>query len=130
MGGILPSVLPSASRLSLTAEFQDQLEIGAAPDPAYSLLVVAEPTGNRFNRTFTWYRRVADEGKGAPRFFSLMDWDRDGQDEILLEVFGADSRWWAALERENGNWTVAFQDPCGTPEAQTANAEGPQGGQG
>jgi hypothetical protein len=110
--------------------FQDQLEIGAAPDPAYSLLVVAEPAGNQFNRTFTWYRRVAEEGKGAPRFYSWMDWDQDGEDEILLEVFGADSKWWAALERENGNWTVAFQDPCGTPEAQTANTEGPQGGQG
>ena len=110
--------------------FQDQMEIGPAPDPAYSLLVVGEPAGRQFNRTFTWYRRVADEGKGAPRFFSWMDWDQDGEDEIILEVFGADSKWWAALERENGNWTVAFQDPCGTPEAQVASTEGSQDGQG
>ena len=106
------------------------MEIGPAPDDSYSLLVVGEPTSRQYNRTFTWYRRVGDEGKGAPRLFSWMDWDQDGDAEILLEVFGADSKWWVALERENGNWTVAFQDPCGTPEAQVANTEGSLDGQG
>ncbi len=122
-GGETPAVVASFL-------FQDQMEIGPAPDQAYSLLVVGEPAGRQFNTTFTWYRRVADEGKGAPRLFSLMDWDQDGEDELLLEVFGADSKWWAALERENGNWTLAFQDPCGTPEAQAPPTEGSQDGQG
>jgi hypothetical protein len=97
--------------------FQDQMEVGPAPDPSYSLLVLGEPQGNRFNRTFTWYRRVEEEGKGSPRYFSKMDWDGDGQEELLLEVYGADSRWWAALDKEGGGWSVAFQDPCGEPEA-------------
>ena len=125
-------LLPEAEAPAIVASFlfQDQMEVGPAPEPAYSLLIVGEPAGNRFNRTFTWYRPVAEEGKGAPRFFSWMDWDRDGDDEILLEVFGADSRWWAALERENGSWTLAFQDPCGTPEAEAPSMEGSQGDRG
>jgi len=96
--------------------FRDQLDVQPAPETAYSLLIFGEPSGNRFQRTFTWYRRVGEEGKGAPRFFSWLDWDRDGSDEVLLEVFGSESRWWAALDREDGIWTVVFQDPCGTPE--------------
>ncbi len=95
--------------------FQDQLGVGPAPDPSYSLLVLGEPQGNRFNRTYTWYRRVGDGGKGAPRYFSKMDWDGDGEEELLLEIFGAESRWWAALERAGRSWVLAFQDPCGEP---------------
>ena len=98
--------------------FRDQLGIGPASDAAYALLILGEPRGTRFDRTFTWYRRVEDEGKGAPRFFSSMDWDGDGEEEILLEVFGADTRWWAALDRENGAWSIVFQDPCGALEDQ------------
>ena len=124
-------LLPGDEAPAIVASFlfQDQMEVGPAPDPAYSLLVVGEPAGRQFDRTFTWFRAVEPEGKGAPRFFSSMDWDQDGDDEILLEVFGAESKWWAALDRENGSWTVAFQDPCGTPEVQAASMEGSQGGQ-
>ncbi|NNM05156.1 MAG: hypothetical protein HKO65_08650 [Gemmatimonadetes bacterium] len=95
--------------------FQDQMAVGPAPDPAYSLMILGELQGVRFTRAFTWYRRVGDEGKGAPRFFSKLDWDGDGEEELLLEVFGAESRWFAALEKEGGSWTLAFQDPCGAP---------------
>lgn len=107
--------------------FRDQMGVGPAPDDAYSLLILGEPQGAGFDRTFTWYRRVGDEGKGAPRFFSWMDWDSDGEEEILLEVFGAEARWWAALDREDGRWSLAFQDPCGAPEVQGPSEEGPQG---
>ena len=104
------------------------MEIGPAPGEAYSLLIIGEPRGNRFERTFTWYRRVEEEGKGAPRLFSKMDWDGDGEEELLLEVFGECSRWWAALDKENGSWTLAFQDPCGTPGIESSTSDGSQGG--
>jgi hypothetical protein len=93
--------------------FQDQMMIQPAPDGGYSLLILGEARGNRFQRTYTWFRSVGEEGKGAPRLFGTMDWDGDGEDEILLEVLGSESRWWAGLERSNGTWDVAFQDPCG-----------------
>jgi hypothetical protein len=96
---------------------QDQMAVGPAPDAAYSLLVVGTPRGNRFFRDYTWYRRVGDNGKGAPRFFSKLDWDGDGEEELLLEVFGSQARWWAALDREGTTWSLVFQEPCGTPAA-------------
>jgi hypothetical protein len=104
---------------SIVASFlhQDLLDTSRPSEDSYSLLVVGEAAGNRWERTFTWYRPVREGGKGAPRFFSQLDWDEDGSTEVLLEVFGAEARWWAALSREGGRWTVHFQDPCGVPGA-------------
>ena len=112
--------LPEEEGLSLVASFihQDSLGVSPPPEDAYSLLILGEAAGTRWERTFTWFRPVGEEGKGAPRFFSHLDWDGDGSDEILLEVFGAENRWWAALGREAGEWRITFQDPCGIPETE------------
>ena len=110
--------------------FQDQMVVQPAPDGGYSLLILGEAQGNRFRRNYTWFRSVAEEGKGAPRYFSWMDWDSDGEDEILLEVLGSDSRWWAGLERSGEGWEATFQDPCGVtgqvPEAQEGTQDEPR----
>lgn len=110
-GGEAPAVMA-------TFVYRDRLQVGPAPDGAYALMILGEPRGPRFDLTYTWYRPVATEGKGAPRFFSRMDWDGDGQDEILLEVLGADSRWFAAIDKGPGGWETIYQDPCGTPGSQ------------
>jgi hypothetical protein len=95
--------------------YDDQMGVSPASEDAYSLLVLGEPRGNQWNRTFTWFRTSADDGKGAPRFFSQLDVFEDGTPELFLEVFGVESRWWAALSREGRDWRVTFQDPCGAP---------------
>jgi hypothetical protein len=112
--------LPGTEGPAVMATFlyQDRLQVGPAPEEAYSLMILGEPRGPRFDLTYTWYRPVATEGKGAPRYFSRMDWDRDGQDEILLEVLGSDSRWFAAIDRKTDGWETIYQDPCGAPGAQ------------
>ena len=110
--------------------FRDQLTVGPAPDDAYALMVLGEPRGPRFDRTFTWYRRVEEDGKGAPRVFSWMDWDGDGEEEILLEVLGAEARWWAALDREDAGWIVSFQDSCGGLEEENSAEDPDRGGAG
>ncbi len=107
-GGEPPSVIA-------TFLFRDRLGIGSAPDDAYALMVLGDPRQEAFQLAYSWYRPVGAEGKGAPRFFSHMDWDGDGEEEILLEVFGESSHWWAALDRGPGGWALVFQDPCGAP---------------
>jgi hypothetical protein len=112
--------LPGGEAPAVMATFvhRDQLQVGPAPDDAYALLVLGEPRGARFELTYTWYRPVGTEGKGVPRYFSRMDWDRDGQEEILLEVLGTDRRWFAAVDRGPDGWQTSFQDPCGAPRSQ------------
>ncbi|MFC1660615.1 hypothetical protein ACFL3S_03980 [Gemmatimonadota bacterium] len=96
-----------------------------APDDSYSLLVLGEPREGGYANTYVSYRLVGEAGKGAPRYFSHLDWDEDGEDEILLENFGEGTRWWAGLDREAGEWRIAFEDPCG-PRGSDPSA-GPSG---
>lgn len=101
-----------------TFVYRDQLGLGSAPEEAYALMVLGEPVGDGFELAYAWYRPVRAEGKGVPRFFSRMDWDGDGQEEILLEVFGADTRWFAAMDRGLEGWQTVYQDTCGTQGTQ------------
>lgn len=107
-GGEAPAVLA-------TFVFRDQLRVGPAPDNAYALMVMGEPRGSTFDLAFTWYRNVGAQGKGAPRYFSRLDWDRDGDQEILLEVLGEETRWFAAINRGPDGWVLTYEDPCGIP---------------
>ena len=106
--------LPDPENPSVLATFlyDDQLQVAPAPESGYSLLVLGTPRNGRFDLAFSWHRSVGEEGKGAPRYFSRLDWDRDGQEEILLEVLGAGERWFAALDREEESWRMNFQDAC------------------
>jgi len=110
-GGEAPAVLA-------TFVYQDRLQVGPASEDAYGLLVMGEPRGGGFDLAFTWYRPVGTQGKGVPRYFSRLDWDQDGDDEIILEVLGSESRWFAGLDRGADGWQTVYQDPCGTPGAQ------------
>jgi hypothetical protein len=108
--------LPDLSGPSVAATFlhQDRLST-AAPlgDAAYALFMMGTREGAVDRSSFVWFRRAREEGKGAPRFLGHLDWNGDGVSEILLEVFGAERRWFAGLARRGESWVRTFQDPCG-----------------
>ena len=107
--------LPEATGNAFAATFlfDDRLTVTAPGSDAYALFVMGSAGSDGYRSSFVWYRRAPDEGKGAPRYFGHLDWNRDGRSEILLDVFGADHRWFAALAQQNGTWVRTFQDPCG-----------------
>ena len=107
--------LPEAGEPSFVATFlhQDRMAVSEPGPGGYALLVVGEPRGSGYGLAYTWYRRVADDGKGAPRYYGHLDWDGDGSSEILLDVFGTETRWFAGLDRQDGTWTRGFEDTCG-----------------
>lgn len=100
--------------VAATFMYQDELGVVSPGQGAYSLFVLGEESGGEYEETYTWYRSVETEGKGAPRYFDHLDWDGDGTDEILLDVLGSNRRWFAVLSREEGAWTRTFQDACGS----------------
>lgn len=90
----------------------DELAIASPGQGAYALFVMGRPAGEEWVEAFTWFRSVEAEGKGAPRYHDHLDWDEDGDDEILLDVFGANRRWFAALDRQDGAWVRSYEDAC------------------
>lgn len=108
--------IPGAAGPTVVATFlhQDALSVGRPRQGAYALFLMAEQVGGQYREAFDWFRSVATEGKGAPRYFGHMDVDGDGSDEVVLDVFGADRRWFAVLSRRNGAWVRTYQDACGS----------------
>lgn len=100
--------------VAATFMYRDRLAIAPAPQGAYALFVLGAQRGGAYAEDFAWYRPVGEGGKGAPRFFDHLDWDGDGDAEILLEVLGAERRWFAVLGRRGNEWVRTFQDACGT----------------
>jgi hypothetical protein len=108
--------LRNAPVQSVAATFmhEDELAVGPPGPQAYALFVMGQPDGDDYVPSYLWYRAVDTEGKGAPRYFDHLDWDGDGQDEVLLDVLGANRRWFAALSQREGVWVRNFQDSCGS----------------
>ena len=104
----------SSSWIATTFVNQDLLGIGSPSQGAYGVLVVARPEGDGYGEAFSVFRSVETEGKGVPQYHDHLDWDGDGTSEILVDVFGATRRWFAALDRENGQWVRAYEDSCGS----------------
>lgn len=102
-----------AQDIAATFLFRDRLEISPAQAGAYSLFVLGTLNGDDYRPAYSWYRPVDAAGKGAPRYFGHLDWNGDGAEEILLDVYGAESRWFAGLSRTGNSWSRTFEDSCG-----------------
>ena len=96
-----------------TFVYRDQALVQPATPTSYSLFVLATGQGEQYSRAYAWYRRAGSEGKGVPIYFQHLDWDGDGETEVLLEVRGERSRWNAAVQRVGNEWQRTFEDPCG-----------------
>ena len=108
--------LAGMDRQAVMATFlsRDQLAVAPPGQGAYAVFVLGVPTAGGYREGYSWYRAVDTDGKGAPRYFSHLDWDGDGDSEILLDVFGSNRRWYAGLSQRQGEWVRTFQDVCGS----------------
>ncbi len=103
--------------IAATFMYRDQLEMSATSAGAYSLFLMGRASAEGYAPTYIWYRPVDSEGKGAPRYFDHLDWDGDGNEEVLLEVFGSERRWFAGLAQRSGTWVRTSEDACLRSEA-------------
>jgi hypothetical protein len=92
----------------------DEMAIAPPGQSAYAVFLMGLPSGGEYREAYAWYRAVDIDGKGVPRYFGHLDWDGDGESEILLDVFGSNRRWYAGLARRDGEWVRSFQDACGS----------------
>jgi hypothetical protein len=99
--------------LAATYVIGDRLAVEAPAPGAYTLFILASRVNGQFRETFQWYQSADSLGKQAPRYFGHLDWDGDGRGEVLLDVFGSDRRWYAALEPSADGWARTFESSCG-----------------
>ena len=93
----------SGPAVATTFMYRDRLAVAAPPARgSYALFILGARAGEEYREDFAWYRPADTEGKGAPRFFDHLDWDGDGDTEVLLEVLGSQRRWFAALGSRGG----------------------------
>ena len=101
-----------AEAIAATFMYRDQLGVSAPSAGAYSLFLMGSTSAQGYKPDYVWYRPVDSDGKGAARYFDHLDWDGDGTEEVLLEVFGSERRWFAALAQRSGTWVRTSEDSC------------------
>lgn len=91
-------------------------------DQGYSLFYIAEPREADYDTVYVSYRPYPESGKQAPRVIEFLDWDRDGQAELLMRVFGTADSWLEALDRGSRGWRRTFADRCNMPGTASDSA--------
>jgi hypothetical protein len=87
-------------------------------DDGYSLMFIAEPRDASYDTAYVSYRSYSQGGKQAPRVIEVFDWNRDGNPELLLRVYGTSDSWLEAIGRDDrGRWRRIFEDRCNVPRA-------------
>lgn len=90
----------------------DSLGIGQ-DDEGYSLFFIAEPMPEvGYDTVYAKFTPYETQGKQAPRVVDYLDWDRDEQVELLLEVYGTDQAWFEALGRGEAGWRELVSTRC------------------
>jgi len=98
----------------------DQLQVGN-DTTGYSMFLLAVPRSDLtgYDTVHVAYSAYPRTGKRAPRVVDYLDWDRDGEAELLLQVYGTSRAWFEAVGPDDGEWSGAFQERC-TEEVPSA----------
>jgi hypothetical protein len=93
----------------------DQLAVGRPETEGWSVFYVAsyeQRTGyNPLYSEATDYRKT---GKRAPKLVDYLNWNRQGGNEMLVQVFGAQDVWYQAVSQDRGGrWQKTWEGtPC------------------
>lgn len=82
-------------------------------DDGYSLFFIASPDARAgFDTVFVRFADYAVSGKAAPRLVDFLDWNRDGQAGLLLEVFGTTESWLETVAMSRNGWRNVLEIRC------------------
>lgn len=99
-----------------TATFLVGDELGpGGNNEGHSTFFIAVPTPSQtgYDTVYVNFRNYAETGKAAPRVVDYLDWSRDNQADLLLQVYGVNTTWFEAVGRaRDGAWRRTFSDRC------------------
>lgn len=94
----------------------DELRTGG-DNLGYSVFFIGVPGAQfGYDTTFVKFTNFPTDGKSAPRVVDILDWNRDGQVDLLLQVYGISDTWFEAVGKNaQGKWHTTFRDRCDAP---------------
>jgi hypothetical protein len=82
-------------------------------EDGYSIFYIGIPSEASYDTAYVDYRPYPEGGKAAPRVVDFLDWDRDEQVELLLQVYGVSENWFEAVGTgPDGRWQRIFSERC------------------
>lgn len=109
---IMPGGHPEMSATYLVG---DALQVGPADPNGYSVFYIADFEARRgYQPVYSETRTYAQTGKAAPRLVDHLDWTGNGNQDVLIQVFGEDQSWYEAVMRDaRDQWTRTWEaDRC------------------
>jgi hypothetical protein len=96
----------------------DELRTGG-DNLGYSVFFIGQPGAQfGYDTVFVNFTNFPEAGKAAPRVVDFLDWNRDGQVDLLLQVYGISGTWFEAVSKNpRGQWRRSFRDKCDRPAA-------------
>jgi hypothetical protein len=94
----------------------DELRTGG-DNLGYSVFFIGQPGAQfGYDTVFVSFNNYPETGKVAPRLVDFLDWNRDGQVDLLLQMYGINGTWFEAVSKnQRGVWQRAFRDKCENP---------------
>lgn len=103
-----------------TLLLSDSLGVGL-DDEGYSLFFIGRPADQAaYDTAYAAFADYARDGKAARRLIDYLDWNRDGQPELLLEVYSTRGRWFEAVGQGARGWRRTLSTRCETPRPAAA----------
>jgi hypothetical protein len=88
----------------------DSLAVGPADAQGYSLFYLAEyETRRGYEPIYAESRDYRRTGKAAPALVDYLDWNEDGQDELLVRVFGRNQAWYEVVAKVGDSWRKVWE---------------------
>ncbi len=96
----------------------DNLGLGPGQEDGWAVFYVAayEPRAG-YTPIYTDVRPYGRTGKAAPRLVDALDWNGDGDRELLVQVYGPREAWYEAVSGDGGSWQRVWQGPRCTEQA-------------
>ena len=96
----------------------DEMNVGG-DNMGYSVFFIGEPGAQfGYDTMYVSFSNYPQTGKVAPRVVDFLDWNRDGQVDLLLQMYGVSGTWFEAVSKnQRGDWQRSFRDKCDNPSA-------------
>jgi hypothetical protein len=118
--GAMEQVFPFPASGRADAGFASTFLVGDSLGPGlddngYGLFFLAMPTASQtgWDTVYVDFRNYPQTRKSAVRVIDYLDWTRDDQVELLLQVYGTRDTWFEAVARDpEGRWRRVLNDRC------------------